>query len=302
MDDWQTMNAQVIEKLGLTMRQRDVADTGVPVKMIPGDAYEISGLPSIDIAAGVTASLCWARGAMLEHVDMQAHAEYPQEQLSSELFMMVQEGSATCALDGTTAEVVAGAVVYVPEGTTRSLKAGPNGLKGLEIFSPVRADHLHSAGVDFDPKSAESLSDEGVTYTSLESCRVYDLSDVPRTAVGPPTSDPNKIATDQVLAHARIMWGRHVMLSSVKMAPHAEFPWHIHPEDQLMLTLDGEMIEEMAHAAPTMRGDKQHHILHPGGMAHTGKLSPQGAENLDVFWPIRPDYMALHEQQNGKGE
>ena len=300
MDDWQTKNAEIIEKLGLTTRQRDLPDTGVLVKMVAGDIYEKGDLPSIDIAEGVTASICWARGAMLEHLNMTSHAEYPHEQLTSELFIMVQQGSATCVMDGATAELVKGAVLYLPEGTARSLKAGPNGLSSLEIFSPVRADHLRKAGVDIGRDRSESFPDAGVTYTSLEPGKTYDLNDVPRTAVGPPTSDPNKIATDQVLAHARIMWGRHVMLSSVKMAPHAEFPWHIHPEDQLMLTLDGEMIEEMAHAARNMRGDKQHHILHPGGMAHTGKLSPQGAENLDVFWPIRPDYMALYEQQHGK--
>jgi hypothetical protein len=28
---------------------------------------------------------------------------------------------------------------------------------------------------------------------------------------------------------------------------------------------------------------------------HAAKLSPRGADVIDIFWPVRPDYMALVE-------
>ena len=52
--------------------------------MVRGDIYETGDLPVIEIANGVSASFCWARGELLEHLHMTSQAEYPQEQLTSQ--------------------------------------------------------------------------------------------------------------------------------------------------------------------------------------------------------------------------
>jgi gluconolactonase len=35
----------------------------------------------------------------------------------------------------------------------------------------------------------------------------------------------------------------------------------------------------------------------PGGMVHSARLGPHGADQLDVFWPVRPDYIERAEKQ-----
>ncbi len=294
---WQVKNAKIIEQMGLATRHRDVPDTGVPVKMVPGDVYKPSELPNITIAAGVTASVSWGSGAMLELLDMQPDSVYPLQAMTGELFTVVEEGSAACELDGAMLELRKGSLLFMTDGMVRSLKAGPQGLKALEIFSPVRVDHLELAGVDVPTDASVSFADQGVGLASLEVGKLYQIDDIPWTAVGPPSADPDSVG--KACAQARIAWGKNVMISFVQMEPNSQFPMHIHPEDQLMVTLQGRMIEGLAHAEPQMLGVQRHHIFQPGGMAHSARLSPEGAECLDVFWPVRPDYLALSKKQHG---
>ena len=299
MQTWQAKNAQIIEQMNLTTRQREVPDTGVPVNMVPGDVYAPDELPKITIGAGVTASVSWGRGAMLELLAMGPDSAYPTQTMTGELFTIVEEGSATCRVDGATLELQKDSVLFMTAGMTRSLQAGGQGLKALEVFSPVRVDHLQLAGVDVPGDASVSFADQGVAYTSLAAGKLHQLDDIPWTAVGPPSADADQIG--KTCARARVIWGKNVMLSFVQMEPDSQFPMHIHPEDQLMVTLRGRMIEGLAHAEPQMLGRQRHHILQPGGMAHSARLSPEGAECLDVFWPVRPDYQALSEKQHGGG-
>ena len=40
----------------------------------------------------------------------------------------------------------------------------------------------------------------------------------------------------------------------------------------------------------------------PGGMVHYGQIGPADVEAVDVFWPVRPDYVAKVEgRQRGRG-
>ena len=65
-----------------------------------------------------------------------------------------------------------------------------------------------------------------------------------------------------------------------------------------MIALRGSLVEGLMDYAYTMDGQKQHVVLQPGGMAHSAELSEFGADALDVFWPVRPDYIEKVEQQN----
>ena len=88
------------------------------------------------------------------------------------------------------------------------------------------------------------------------------------------------------------------MLSLVRMDPNSNFPLHIHPEDQLMIALRGSMEEGIMDGRFPMNGTEQHVVLQPGGMAHSGHMGSLGADALDVFWPVRPDYISYTEKQN----
>lgn len=289
MANWETINAQYIQEHGIEGRQRDLPDTGIPIQLVPGDIYEPNQFPRVTLADGVTARLAWGRGALLAVIEMAAHSVGPEHVVTGDTYIFGDGGSATIAIDGNDSALTDGDLVYLTEGTRVALRAGPSGFKALEINSPVRVDLLRAAGIDVPAGVDGSFPDLSDRPPSLDANRICPLADITVTPVGPPQAGggPATLAT----ASARIIWGRHMMLSFVMMAPHSHFPMHIHPEDQLMMCMNGELIEGLAHHFPSMRGDKRNVILQPGGMVHSAELADAGAECLDIFWPIRPDYL-----------
>ncbi len=298
MEAWEVRNAEWVKKLELKGRDRAVPDTGVVLGMEPGKVYTPEELPAIGIAPGVGATISWAKGTLLEVLEMEPDAQYPAQTMTGELITVVEEGSTTCELDGKTLELGPDAVLYLTEGMHRALRAGPDGLKALEVFSPVRADHLRLAGTPLPEDADVSFPDQEIERSSHEPGKVYNFNEIQVTPIIMPGKSPSEPTT----ARTRLIWGRNFMLSFVQMDPNSSFPMHIHPEDQLMMILGGAMEEGVIDEWLPMCGDQRHVILQPGSMAHAARLSPHGADVLDVFWPVRPDYMALYEQHAGRLE
>ena len=88
------------------------------------------------------------------------------------------------------------------------------------------------------------------------------------------------------------------MLSFIRMDPNSFFPVHNHPEHQLMMVLSGALQQTVMDHPYTMRGERNDVLLMPGGMVHFAKMSPSGADALDVFWPVRPDYIERAAKQH----
>jgi gluconolactonase len=106
---------------------------------------------------------------------------------------------------------------------------------------------------------------------------VYDLNEVQFTELQPG-------------ANSRLIGGRGAQLSFLRMDPGMQFPAHLHPEEQLMCVLRGDMDELILDAwAPMKTGDL---LYLPATMVHGGKVGDRGCDVLDVFYPPRPDYMA----------
>jgi gluconolactonase len=291
---WRSRNEEVVKKNNLKGRERTVPHTEVTLKLEPGKVYELQELPRINIGDGVSATVSWGEGALLELLEMKGSSIYPEQALNEELITVVQEGSGSCVLGDKTLGLTKDAVLYLPEGTKRSLKAGPDGLKAIEVFSPVRLDHLNLAGTHIAGSAKVGFPDQGVK-PSLEAGRVYNLNEIQWTPITKP--DEGKTYKHSS-ANSRLIWGKNAMLSFVRMDPGSTFPLHIHPEDQLMMILRGAMEEGLMDSRSPMTGEKRQVVLQPGGMAHSGHLSEFGADALDVFWPVRPDYVSFSEKQN----
>jgi quercetin dioxygenase-like cupin family protein len=85
--------------------------------------------------------------------------------------------------------------------------------------------------------------------------------------------------------------GEHVMLNYVELLPNGEVPLHSHPHEQLGLIIEGEMDMLIGDEHHTLtRGDT---YVIPGGLAHRGRAGNTGALVLDVFYPLREDYLKL---------
>jgi len=290
--EWASRNQGVIDQYKITGRTREIPAVNVPMKLSPGVPVEGKALPTATIAPGVTARLSWGRGALAEQVEMTPGADYPEQKLSEELIVVVREGSASFKFDGKTVELSKDSVIYLQPGSTRSVKAGPNGWKAFEIYSPIRLDHLALAGQSTSGANP-AFADQGVT-PSLQPGVVVSLNDIQWTGVTDPEADKSYHHSS---AQSRLIWGKNAMISFVRMDPGSEFPRHIHPEDQLTHTVRGTVDQGVMDSTFPLSGEAGNVLFLPGGMVHSGKLGPIGADQLDVFWPVRPDYLERAQKQ-----
>jgi gluconolactonase len=301
---WADRNQQVLDENNVTGRTRELPPLSVPTVLTDGVPVERASLPVITIAPGVDATLGWGRGALVERVQMQPDASYPAQTLAEELFIIVQEGSAALDLNGNPIALAKGQAIYLQPGAVRSMKAGADGLVAFEIYSPVRLDHLAMAGQDTSGVSV-GFPDQGVT-PSLQPGVVVEVDDIQWTALTDPVADRSYRRST---THARLLWGRNAQISLVRIDPKSEIALHIHPEDQLTTTVRGTIDQGVMDEVYPASGAAGHFLFLPSGMVHSGMAGEVGVDQLDVFWPVRPDYIerearqrALYEQVIAPGE
>jgi gluconolactonase len=289
---WAALNQSVIEANEITGRSRELPAVDVPMALVPGVPVAGTELPTATIAPGVEARLAWGRGALLERVDMDAGAVYPAQTLSEELIVIVTAGTASFEFDGETVELAQDNVLYLEPGTTRSVRAGPDGWQAFEVYSPIRLDHLALVGEDVSAAQA-SFPDQGVT-PSLTPGVVVNVNEIQWTPLTDPVAGLDYVRSS---ALSRLIWGRNAQISLVRMDPGSEFPLHIHPEDQLTHTTRGTLEQGVMDALFTVSGEAGNMLFLPGGMVHSAFLGELGGDQLDVFWPVRPDYIERARNQ-----
>src|SRR5688572_14128093 len=295
---WREANQRVIDQHKVSGREREVPGVRVPMTLAAGVPVERSALTTVTIAPGVSAMLGWGRGALLERVEMQPGAAYPSQTLNEELIIVVQDGSATIDVGGKSMDLSKDQVLYLQPGVARSMKAGSNGWKAFEVYSPVRLDHLALAGQSVSGVNA-SFPDQGVT-PSLPPGVVVNVNEIQLT----PLVDPLAGKTyKRSTGLSRLIWGKNAQISLIRMDPGSEIALHRHPEDQLTHTIRGSLDQGVMDKTFPASGTSGHMLFLPGGMVHSAKLGETGADQLDVFWPVRPDYVdrarkqqALYEQ------
>ena len=289
---WTARNQRVIDEHTVTGRTRELPPVSVPLALAEGVPVERRALPTITIAPGVTATLGWGRGALLEQVEMRAGTVYPSQTLHEELIVIGQDGSATIEFGGTRAQLTKDQVLYLQPGVARSVKAGPNGWRAFEVYSPVRLDHLGMAGQETAGASA-TFPDQGVT-PSLQPGVVVNLNEIQWTPLTDPVAG---LSYRRSTGLSRLIWGKNAQISLIRMDPGSEIARHRHPEDQLTHTLRGSLAQGVMDGTFPASGDAGHMLYLPGGMVHSAALGEVGADQLDVFWPVRPDYTERAQKQ-----
>src|SRR5687767_1617824 len=289
---WREANQRVIDQHKVGGREREVPGVAVPMTLAAGVPVERSTLATVTMAPGVSATLGWGRGALLERVEMQPGAEYPSQTLNEELIIVVQDGSATIDVGGKAMELSKDQVLYLQPGAVRSMKAGNNGWKAFEVYSPLRLDHLALAGQNVSGVNP-SFPDQGAT-PSIPPGVVVNLNDIQLT----PLVDPLAGKTyKRSTGLSRLIWGKNAQISLIRMDPGSEIALHRHPEDQLTHTIRGSLDQGVMDKTFPASGAAGHMLFLPGGMVHSAKLGETGADQLDVFWPVRPDYIERAQKQ-----
>lgn len=85
------------------------------------------------------------------------------------------------------------------------------------------------------------------------------------------------------------MDGEQMMLSVVEFAPGAVVELHDHPHEQIGLLLEGELTFTIGGETKTLRPGQMWRI--PGGVPHKAVAGDQPVKALDVFCPLREDYL-----------
>ena len=90
--------------------------------------------------------------------------------------------------------------------------------------------------------------------------------------------------------HARPFWGDDLMLVVVDLDPYAEVPLHAHPHEQAGTVLDGEIRFVIAGERKTLHNGDLYFI--PKDIEHSATAGDMGARVIDIFTPIREDFIA----------
>ena len=83
--------------------------------------------------------------------------------------------------------------------------------------------------------------------------------------------------------------GRQIMLSVVTFEPHSVVPDHSHPHEQMGMMISGRL-EFVIGGITRVLGPGEIWRI-PGGVVHRVRALDEPAVALDVFHPIREDYL-----------
>jgi quercetin dioxygenase-like cupin family protein len=113
---------------------------------------------------------------------------------------------------------------------------------------------------------------------------------------------PRESIADGVLTRTAVRTDDAIVTFNWIQPDHPEVPPHSHPYDQLALILAGTLELELDDDQYTVGAGELLYI--PAHVPHVGRVvGDETVLNIDVFAPIREDYLYLAAHQNGrKGE
>ncbi len=287
---WFKENQELIAKHQLEVKNlSNLPENGIEPNLRVGEAVNLGDLDLTEIQPGVNGKVFWSKGTMTSVLNLEPNAVVEEEELPADRFLFVLEGSIEQLInggfvpmlsrereepDGTHSGTPRTDFVYLEKGSSNAIKAGPDGAKIMEIYSPYRLDYLEKAGVENLPSALEDLNE--IYPPNIEPGKVYDFYDIQFTKIGEG-------------AHARIISGRNIQLSFVSMDPLTNSPAHIHPQEQITYVLRGNLSEKAMDTPVAM--DAMDALLVPGNMVHSASVGDVGSDVLDIFWPARNDYL-----------
>ncbi len=83
--------------------------------------------------------------------------------------------------------------------------------------------------------------------------------------------------------------GQAMMLSLAEIDPGAEVQWHSHPHEQVGMVVQGQARFQVGDAEQVLGPGDMYRI--PGGVRHRVVALSEGCAALDIFHPVREDYL-----------
>jgi quercetin dioxygenase-like cupin family protein len=106
--------------------------------------YSIEDLPETMLIPekNIKTRFLLEEGVLLSFIEVPANTEFPIHSHDAEQILIVLEGEEHHEINGEKYVMTAGDVAVHPSGIPHGGKAGPNGFKGIDIFTPPRKSHV----------------------------------------------------------------------------------------------------------------------------------------------------------------
>ncbi len=92
-------------------------------------------------------------------------------------------------------------------------------------------------------------------------------------------------------AKSRLIAGQRVLVSFIEMEPNMIFPLHRHENEQIMIVIEGSMLQTLGdEKIKVSKGDV---LVIESNELHGGQVSEEGCKAIDIFVPPRQDYLKL---------
>lgn len=100
----------------------------------------------------------------------------------------------------------------------------------------------------------------------------------------------------------RMFWGQNIMVVQIQLAPNVVVPVHEHVSEQVTMIQDGSLTMSFSDGSESVVLKKGDMIVIPGSKAHGVDVGEDGCVAMDVFSPIREDFIKGTAGYFGGGE
>jgi quercetin dioxygenase-like cupin family protein len=104
-------------------------------------------------------------------------------------------------------------------------------------------------------------------------------------------ASPDKCTKREIFPGVNIttLGGQQLMISHVDLQPGSVVALHSHPHEQMGILIEGEMTFTVGDETRELKAGEMWRI--PGNVPHTVTAGPRGAVAIDIFHPVREDYL-----------
>lgn len=292
--EWKLKNQQLIKEYNFEEKDLPSKISSIESNPKVGEVTNVGSVDSVQLYPGVSGKMFWGQGAMINVLELAPNSHIEQEKLPNDRFLIVLKGSIDLLVDNETNKLMAVEreepdgthsgtprtdFVFQTKNTLSKINTGDSGARLLEVYSPVKQDYLEKAGISNIGDIAEP-NEADIVPTRLAANQIYDLFDIQLTEIGAGT-------------YARLISAGNVQLSFVSLRPNAKSEPHIHPQEQLTFVQRGGLEQIVIGEEHTLKVNDVMFV--PGNVVHSSNTGEVGADLLDVFIPVRKDYI---EKQN----
>jgi quercetin dioxygenase-like cupin family protein len=105
--------------------------------------------------------------------------------------------------------------------------------------------------------------------------------------------DPESIERRRLVpgADARLIWGERIMMGIIDFEPGTVVPRHSHPHEQCGRVLEGSAWFELEGHEKVLLVAGDHYVI-PGHVSHQVTATDEGCVVLDIWSPIREEYIS----------